>query len=123
MTEPNSEVYKILVLRDIFCVVSYNRQFRSGNDNLTIYVKVDRNFSAYIIEPISNTERHIFYEKTYIFNDTTYVLFFNTFVTFGVLYMYLPYFSADCPHGRLSASGKFCIEMGKTGQQITHTHG
>ena len=41
MTEPNSEVYKILVLRDIFCVVSYNRQFRSGNDNLTIYVKVD----------------------------------------------------------------------------------
>ena len=106
-------MYKILVLRDVFGVVSYDHQFRSDNDNLTISVEVDRNFSAYIIEPISNTERHIFYEKTYIFNDTTYVLFFNTFVTFGVPYIYLPYFSAvlyqygknrsaDHPHPRIT---------------------
>jgi len=112
-----------LVLRDVFSVVSYDRQFRSGNDNLTISVEVDRNFSAYIIEPLVTQKGTYFMKKTYIFNDTTYVLFFNTFVTFGVPYMYLPYFSADCPHGRLSASGKFCIEMGKTGQQITHTRG
>ena len=85
-----------------FCV-TFSALFRSDNDN----------FSAYIIEPISNTERHIFYEKTNIFNDTTYVLFFNTFVTFGVPYIYLPYFSAvlyrngknrsaDHPHPRIT---------------------
>ena len=58
-----NEGYKILVLRDVFGVVSHDRQFRSGNDNLTISVKVDRNFSAYIIEPLVTQKGTYFMKK------------------------------------------------------------
>ena len=65
---------------DVFGVVSYDRQFRSGNDNLTISVEVDRNFSAYIIEPLV-TQKGTYFMKKPIYSMIQLMFCFSTLLS------------------------------------------